>query len=742
MKAVNFSTILGRSKSLRSVRLALAAPALVMTFSVAQAGTPAPVSAPAEPTAAANWIGFTVGGAFVSGNDAGMMRRTQTNGDFYGGIDTFQYSQALDKSTTLTLDGHALPGLEDYEANLNITRADIGYIKAGYKQFRTWYDGTGGYLADPGQQFGTPLLGDELSVDRGELFFEAGLRMEHLPEITFSYKHAYRDGEKDSLTWGEGQASNLSNEFKLTPALWLIDESSDTFELDIEHTLGNTDLGMGLVYEHASVSNTRVNEKGYATTVTTPATTNANAYRAAVQNDDYTLDLFAGNIHSVTRFNDKLWLSGGFAYNSVNTDTEGGYRSFNGYPGNNGSYPYSVFRGTRGGDAFYRNMQGGAEVSQVIGNLNLMWAPIEDLTITPSLRFEHENQSSWNSINSYTVVAPGTSTYPAYGADSDLNETISALDIRYKGVTDWVFYAKGQWGNENETVNRANVSPGDPLTRDWLKSDINIDEQEYTLGANWYPIRCLSFAVQGFHADRDQSLDHTGYNNPLGTQGAQTLRPIMVEHETETDDLNLRMTWRPLGNVSLVTRYDYASTEYNNMGVHWSPGSVAAGPPASLIWPEVQSGLITSNILSESITWSPMERLYLQASGSWVWSQTDVDQVGTSNEDNDYLTASLSAGYAIDDKTDLTGSFTYYGASNYAAMTAPTTATAASMGYGLNTEEYGVSLTLTRVLTANMVWNLRYAFMTSQTTGSLQDQSGGFNDFTAQMVSTGLQVRF
>jgi hypothetical protein len=51
-----------------------------------------------------------------------------------------------------------------------------------------------------------------------------------------------------------------------------------------------------------------------------------------------------------------------------------------------------------------------------------------------------------------------------------------------------------------------------------------------------------------------------------------------------------------------------------------------------------------------------------------------------------------------------------------------------------------VSLTLNRMLTPNMVWNLRYGFITSQTDGD--DQTGGYNDFTAQMVSTGLQIRF
>jgi hypothetical protein len=39
-----------------------------------------------------------------------------------------------------------------------------------------------------------------------------------------------------------------------------------------------------------------------------------------------------------------------------------------------------------------------------------------------------------------------------------------------------------------------------------------------------------------------------------------------------------------------------------------------------------------------------------------------------------------------------------------------------------------------------MIWNMRYAFITSNT--DAPDQTGGYNDFDAHMISTGLQFRF
>ena len=297
-------------------------------------------------------------------------------------------------------------------------------FKAGYKQFRTWYDGKGGFL--DGAQYRFPAWGDELTLDRGEFSLEAGLRMEKMPEITLSYKHAFRNGQKDSLAWGEGVPSNnlpaSANQFKVAPALWDIDEQSDTFELGIEHTLGNTDLGLGLVFEHASYSNTRTNTRGYLTS--SPPAKSSSAYREVSQTDNYSMDLFAGNIHSVTRFNDKLWLSAGFAYNSVNTDTDGSTRSI--------SFNSPLYSGTRAEE--YLGTSGGGQASQLIGNLNLMWNPMPDLTITPSLRYEHEERDALSTNPFYLPLTPGTISYASAKADSELDETIGALDIRYTGL--------------------------------------------------------------------------------------------------------------------------------------------------------------------------------------------------------------------------------------------------------------------------------------------------------------------
>ena len=694
---------------------------MVLTMTLTHAGTPTEPAAAPEESSASNWIGFTVGGAFVSGSDAGMMRRTQTNGDFYGGIDSLQFSQKLNASTTLTLDGHALPGLEDYEFNLNLEKADIGYVKAGFKQFRTWYDATGGYLQGANMIGLGSQFDDQQSIDRGEIYFETGLRMENLPEITFKYRHLYRNGDKDSTCWGDTQANpawggitGSNPAFKLMPSLWDIDESTDIFELEVEHTLGNTDLGMGLTYESYQLDNSRYTPRWS----TNGAVKAVNGITVTEKSD---ADLFAGNIHSVTRFSDKAWLSFAASYTSMDTDTDGGTRSY--------VYGAGMVPGIR--DYSYDQMIGGSTVNQFITNLNFMWVPVQDLTVTPSLRYEHESIDTLSHFRAYNSTSwLGLESLAAY---TDKDATTGALDIRYSGISNLVLFAKCQWGQENEDIFRVDrYLPGE-----FLSTDVQVDEKEYVLGANWYALSNLSFSLQGYHNERDQSLDHIEGNQSAvlaaNPGGANNFRPIMTEHDAEVDGLNIRLTWRPMNTLSLVTRYDYRHTQYDNAGITWT----APTPP--IFHKIIESGDIASHILSQSATWSPIARLYLQGTVSWISSETDTPDSYTNDSDNDYLTGSLTAGYAIDDRTELTASYTYYGASNYVNSVGYTGVN--TIGYGLNTQEQAVSVTVTRMLTPNMIWNVRYGFMTSNT-DPMPDQSGGFSDFDAHMVSTGLKVRF
>jgi hypothetical protein len=94
----------------------------------------------------------------------------------------------------------------------------------------------------------------------------------------------------------------------------------------------------------------------------------------------------------------------------------------------------------------------------------------------------------------------------------------------------------------------------------------------------------------------------------------------LINQDWNTDDLNVRITFRPkiptrLGTLSLVSRYDFVRTTIDGQWEVFSDGEVLA---------EKQTGVTTQHVITEAITWNPLARFYLQANVSYTLNQTDT----------------------------------------------------------------------------------------------------------------------
>ena len=119
-----------------------------------------------------NWVELGVGDLFTSGSQAQAQQQYQLSNDPFGGVSDLHLQKEVAKKTTLTLDGHSLFDQNDYKVTLGLQREDFGYIKFNVTDFRTWYNGAGGFYN--GAQY--PLLpNNALYLDRGTISVEAGL---------------------------------------------------------------------------------------------------------------------------------------------------------------------------------------------------------------------------------------------------------------------------------------------------------------------------------------------------------------------------------------------------------------------------------------------------------------------------------------------------------------------------------------------------------------------------------------
>ena len=685
-----------------------------------------------------NWIELGIGGVITNGDRAQFEQEHRLPGDqVYGGIQDLHFEQTVGKNGLLSVDGHAIWDNNDYDIKVELSQPNLGYIKGGFTEFRSWYDGNGGFLPPHGGTWFPPPI-PEMHIDRGEAWVELGLRLPDWPEITLRYSHEFRQGQKDSTVWGDTNQTGLATNptRKIIPSFRGIDETRDILAFDISKTIGNTDVLLGMRYEHNDNDYSLNMERGAGQLP--PTVPPPGAQRFITQRDVNNLDLFSGHAITETRISDWLWFTAGYSYTTLGSDIGGSRIIGTHFDADFGERVPTL----RPFDHGFINLAGTSQVDEHIFNANVLWMPLKDLTILTAFRYTHddrESNSTFLATDSTPNVPPFTPSNPQGGAHPITPEPVAAsastdydrfgerLELRYTGIANWLFYTEGDW--EEEFGNRLEHQEGGEdagfeLLN--LNEDTSFLGQKYIVGANWYPMMRLNLSAQYYHKI-------ASYNNDINSAIHQRL----VDQDWSTDDVNVRITCRPkiptwLGALSLVSRYDFVRTTIDSQWAIFSEGEVLN---------EEQTGVIKQHAFTEAVTWSPLARCYLQVNFSYILNQTDtpannIELVPNTsptvvNFRNDYWTVTSGAGYIIDDKTDFYTDFSFYCANDHfknAGVAVP---------YGLGATENTASASITRQLTPQMRLLLRYGYFNYRDV-----TSGGHNNYEAHSLYSGLQVRF
>lgn len=217
-----------------------------LAFASIRAATPA---ADAVKVEGENIIKVSAQATDFSGHRAASQARTQVFRNLSGGIEELAVGHEIDRTTTLQVDGRALPGSEDYLAQFRLTRAEVGSLEMGYKRFRTFYDGAGGFF--PLNNAWLPIHPRALFVDRGRFFATATIAPPKRPVFTFRYTNETRGGRKDSTIWGDtdftgvpiyslSSLNPVSANRKIIPAYLQLSERHENWEASLRHSLGTT----------------------------------------------------------------------------------------------------------------------------------------------------------------------------------------------------------------------------------------------------------------------------------------------------------------------------------------------------------------------------------------------------------------------------------------------------------------------------------------------------------------------
>ena len=590
------------------------------------------------------------------------------------GIEDLHYAKDLNKTTSLTIDGRALSGSEDYLLGIKLVKAEVGSVDIGYKRFRTFYDGVGGFFPTNGKFVSVNQvyknIPQNMFVDRGQFWAEVKIARPDSAEVTLRYVNETRDGRKDSTSWGDtdntGLAYNasISPSRKIVPAYLDLSERHQLLEGSVKQTVGNTSYEARVFGDWVRNNDTRTavrypgeGQIWYATNTSPLTLAKANALAALNPLTQWTLmgnelDTTQYNgvntatrgldLHTSTDFGSKLTVRSGFAYEHVDNAFTADRPTWTATPYLVGvvqtntllySDPISNVNGHNAGRTY-------------TGSLAFDYKPIETLTITPGARIEDrvtDSSGTYTVVNSQTVntttgaLIPAAASVP-YAESSSVSERTATTDlnVRYTGVRDVALYGSAtdrRTLDSQETFYAPYKTTAAAPIGNFNYAQPSEIHDDFKVGASWRQSSMLTLRDEVFykhHTDKylgggpngsltnpqDTSVvaspGFTGYTGTNGYYGSF--------YRLTMDYVGNKFTAvvQPLPQLTLTSRYMY------EQGAGHTEGYQLSTP----YYPSMHS--ITNNI-GETIDWNPTQQLYMQLSVDFVFNviETVYPNAGT-----------------------------------------------------------------------------------------------------------------
>ena len=643
------------------------------------------------------------GGALQDGDRAAFQQRMRHRKDGFGGIENFTWSRTTD-ATLLRFDAHLLAGDEDYGITARWERFDAYYVEANYRQFRTFYDGSGGRFLP--RNLAISYFDEALDLDRSYFSFEIGSLVPNQPHWRLRYDRTTRDGTKNSLRWGD---SNLAGQpfvpRAFIPSYLLVDEEREVVSAEVSQQTESTNWKVAGRYERTKVHNRHVARRR--------ALEAQDRYVTMTEGTD--TDLFSGHAFYERIFRENLRASAGGMITSLDTNISGS-KIYGATP----DAEYSAtFARRQPGDVGYYGLVGGTRMKQYIGNLNVVYQPAKYWMLRPGVKYEHLRSDGDESHvdTDFGGGAAAAAVQRQIEADSRnaWNEVTEELEARYTRWANWTIDVRGQWNQgTGNLVEQSILLPNSTRVID-RETEYDRFGQRYIINANWHLRPGLTLAAQYNYrvkiADYDHRRDST--NNRAGDR----YPAFIIDQDIASHDGNLRLSWRPRSMLSFMTRYAHQRSTIT---------STMSGLP------EIENGKLTRHVITQTATWNPTARLYLTGAVNATYDQLQVPRHRlTMYSDNNYISGTIGAGYALGKVTDLFVDANYHRADNYTDN--PTVTLPLNAGQMLQS----AFVTWVRRHSERVIYTVKYGYATHR-----DGTFGGLNDFDAHILYGKVQYKF
>lgn len=612
-----------------------------------------------------------------------------------GGIEHFSLSEALDSRTTLRTEGHYLYDDHDGAIKLSLDRRDVGFVRFGLEQWRSYSDDTGGYYAPaaaPSQD-----LGRELYIDQGRAWLDFGLDRPALPRFTLGYEYRYRNGDEATLQWG------LAGDRLIYPSPKQIDEELHILKLDIAGEAGGWEIEDNARVEFYDLATRRDNAIAFTTGPRPDLFERAEEHVAHVQG--------VNTLRAENQLRDWWRLACGYLFSRYDGESRLNQTTldYNQLP--------TVGNFWNSDDMVLRR-------DSHVWSLANLFQPLQNLNATVGAQAEWTRQDGAGNIS----LDSGDPSQPQFfvlepaqvSSDLDRWRLSEQGGLRFTGLPNTVVYAEARLDQER-------ASQFEELSGNWHDSfsrdtDAAIHQTDGRGGFTTSPWSWLSFG--GCYRDRhsESAYEHSNVFKVESDGYSAFIRA----REIASQEWEARLVVRPVSWLKTTFTYSRLNSDFRT-STDSVPGGISPGG-----WLEAAD--YSADNYGVSLTMTPWQRLFLTA--TLTYSETETIAADNGNASvvpyrGNVVSLLSSARYVLSERTDLFAAFNIskadYGQDNYTD----------GLPLGMRFQRQALSAGFARRLSPSCTVSLRYAFYQYD-----EPSGGGENDYFAQGVFATLNLRW
>ena len=602
-----------------------------------------------------------------------------------GGIDNLSLLKKLNEQDSLAFDGRAIFGNNDYNSNLSLSREGVGSLGLSFKEFRKYYDGTGGFYS--GFAYTPAELDNDLNLDIGSFKLEGILAKEDAPEYSLSYERAFRDGSKSLLRWHRITGPTTSR--YINPSYLETDEKIDRVKFGVKHETSNSSASAEQLWESTRIENKNINSQTF-----TLATSTYGAQSIQYTNMDS--DVYTTTLRYAKELNSKLTASCGLLYN----------RYFGGSMENSSSTS--------------KDNPASIEQNNVTLMPNLSFAPLKDLLLGLSSKAEFNNKNGTS--NNSTLTRNVNIKSDVYSRIFTQN-----LDVKYKGMKNVVWFAEGEFEKryvdqfeEQNSFTTASASENFSRKTDEITNNTNV-----TVGCKWYPVSKLNLTLQGKGKDEFTDFKHEFLTGDVAASAGNfgNYRGFYDSMSTYTRTPSAKVNYKPYRWLSTNLSYAYEKTIY---GIRTRASD------------QFMKSRYFANIYSTEVTLIPYEFLYcsLFFERKNATTKTAAESVVGTNVvlplyNADFNVYRFNYGYALTKNTTINGGYSVYNTENFNDFSSP------GIPLGLDNTGQDAFIGFKHSLSKDRSFGLKYTYAMYD-----EDSNNNVDDYEAHLVSAFMNMAF